>query len=125
MVVSPHDRGAWAVTSQLWLVWPGGGQGWRVSLGSRRCRQGLGMMAYPIALVGPGEPDTRSLTSHHATMPRPWSLQSRRSIAAICGSVVLPAGSACWFAYGRPALAVCRMCPIRPLCPVMRPLLMR
>jgi len=32
VVVSPHDRGAWAVTSQLWLVWPGGGQGWRVSL---------------------------------------------------------------------------------------------
>ena len=75
--------------------------------------------------VGPGEPGTRSLTSHQATMPRPWSLRSRRSIAAICDSVVLPAGSACWFAYGRPALAGCRMCPIRPLCPVMPPLLMR
>jgi hypothetical protein len=44
----------------------------RLPLRSRRCRQGLGMMTYPVAPVGPGEPDTRSLTSHHATMPRPW-----------------------------------------------------
>jgi hypothetical protein len=56
----------------------------RLPLRSRRCRQGLGMMTSPVAPVGPGEPDTRSLTSHHATMPRPWSHPDVK-IAAING----------------------------------------
>ena len=122
MVVSPHDRGAWAVTSQLWLCLArAAGKAGAFPAGKSAMPPGLGDdRRIRSRSVGPGEPDTRSLTSHHATMSRPWSLQSRRSIAAIWASVVAGwLGVLCCLR--RAGLAVCGLCPIRPLCPVRQP----
>ena len=46
-------------------------------------------------------------------------------VVACCELEGSRAGSACHIAYEGPALAGFRLCPIRPLCPVMVALMMR